>query len=190
MSVSALIEDRRGSDTGAVRPVLHGAFGVLAALRQLGSARGSDLQRGSGLTVRRLLIQLEDVGAVEPTTGRWRLGRRVLELGAGVPAWRHLRAIARRPLMDLATATGELLVIEVLPGTRPLAFEPEPGMALEDPTLVPARAYHQTDRIASQLPHLTRRSAHVQSNPTPNHHAALDNARSVTHDQAGRNHGR
>ena len=159
MSVSALTEDRRGGDAGA-RAVLHGAFGVLAALRHLGNARVSELQRRSGLprsTVRRLLIQLENVGAVESSTGRWRLGPTVFELGAGVPASRHLRAVARRPLMDLATGTGELvalvvesagelLVIEVLPGTRPLAFEPEPGMSLRDPRLAPARAYDQARR--------------------------------------------
>jgi IclR family transcriptional regulator, acetate operon repressor len=160
MSESALIEEEPGEDLGAARPVVHGAFEVLAALRQLGSSRVSELQRGSGLprtTVRRLLIQLEDVGAVESSTGRWRLGPTVLELGAGVPASRDLRAVARRPLMDLATATGELvalvvesagelLVIDVLPGTRPLAFEPEPGMVLDDPSLAPARAYHRARR--------------------------------------------
>jgi IclR family transcriptional regulator, acetate operon repressor len=98
MSVSALIEDRPGRDDSPARPVVHGAFGVLAALRQLGSARVSELERRTGLprtTVRRLLIQLENVGAVESSTGRWRLGPTVLELGAGVPASRDLRAVAR-----------------------------------------------------------------------------------------------
>jgi len=160
MSVSALVEDRRDGDLGAARPVLQGAFEVLASLRLLGSARVSELQLASGLsrtTVRRLLIHLENVGAVESSTGRWRLGPVLLELGAGEPASRHLRAVARRPLMDLAATAGELvalvlesagerLVIDVLPGTRPLAFEPEPGMVLKYPRLAPARAYHQARR--------------------------------------------
>ncbi|MCL2419992.1 MAG: helix-turn-helix domain-containing protein [Conexibacteraceae bacterium] len=146
--------DLMHEDAGSARTVVHGAFGVLAALHLLGSARVGQLERRSGLprtTVRRLLGQLEAVGAVESNSGRWRLGPTLVELGAGVPACPPLRAAARRSLMDLAHATGELvslvvesagqlLVIEVFPGTRRLAFEPEPGTMLEDPGLAVRRA--------------------------------------------------
>ncbi|MFJ9007942.1 helix-turn-helix domain-containing protein [Streptomyces canus] len=138
-----------GSENAMPRAVVQGAFGLLSSLRRLGSARVSDLQRDSGLprtTVHRLLAQLEEVGAVERSAGRWRLGPTLLELGAGVPAEPRLRMVARRPLMELATSTGALvalsvemagqgLVIEVLPGVRRLAREPDPGMALADADL-------------------------------------------------------
>jgi DNA-binding IclR family transcriptional regulator len=115
---------------------------LLLSLRVLDSARVSELQRDSGLprtTVHRLLAQLEQVGAVERSSGRWRLGPTMVELGAAVPAEPRLRSMARRPLMDLATATGALvglsvemagegMVIDVLPGKRALPLEPEPGM--------------------------------------------------------------
>ncbi|MFJ9007907.1 helix-turn-helix domain-containing protein [Streptomyces canus] len=143
------------SDTGTdgesalPRAVIQGAFGLLASLRRLGSARVSDLQRDCGLprtTVHRLLGQLGEVGAVERSAGLWRLGPTLLELGTGVPAEPRLRMMARRPLMDLATSTGALvalsvemagqgLVIEVLPGVRRLAREPDPGMSFEEGTL-------------------------------------------------------
>lgn len=141
-------------DLAGARPVVRGAFGVLAALQLLGSARVSELERRSGLprtTVRRLLRQLQEVGAVESSGALWRLGPTVVELGAAVPGSPQLRAVARRPLMHLAHATGEfvalvvdsagqLLVIEVFPGSRRLAFEPEPGTALGNAGLAVARA--------------------------------------------------
>jgi len=63
---SRLKADR--GDVSAARPVLRDAFGVLTALRR----RGSELELGSGLppaAVRRLLIELENIGAVESTGG-------------------------------------------------------------------------------------------------------------------------
>ena len=139
------------------RGVLGGAFGLLAALHGLESARVSDLQRETGLprtTVHRLLNQLEEVGAVERLRRRWRLGPTLVELGAGVPAEPRLRSVARRPMMDLANATGalvalsveiagQLLVIEVLPGTRRLALEPNPGMVLAGAKQAVVRAHEQ-----------------------------------------------
>jgi DNA-binding IclR family transcriptional regulator len=109
---------------------------------ELGPARVSDLQRDSGLprtTVHRLLSQLEQVGAAERSSGRWRLGPTIVELGAAVPAEPRLRSVARRPLMDLASATGEIvalsvemagegMVIDVLPGKRSHPHQPEPGL--------------------------------------------------------------
>jgi len=157
MTALAPTVDLIDDDDGSARPVVRGAFGVLAALHRLGTARVSELERRSGLprtTVRRLLSQLEDVGAVESNRGRWRLGPTVVELGAVVPGAPRLRAAARRPLMHLAHSTGEfvslvveragqLMVIEVFPGTRRLAFEPEPGTVLGNPTLAIVRAHER-----------------------------------------------
>ena len=164
MSVSPATAD------DAPRAVLGGAFALLTSLSRLGSARVSELQRDSGLprtTVHRLLSQLEQVGAVERLSGRWRLGPTMVELGAGVPGEPRLRSVARRPLMLLASATGatvalsvemagEGMVIEVLPGKRELPFHPEPGMSLDrarlaeaglDPTKLAAlRAHEQAHR--------------------------------------------
>lgn len=149
-------DDVKG-DAAAPRPVLGGAFGLLASLHSLGSARVSDLQRESGLprtTVHRLLGQLEEVGAVERTGGRWRLGPTLVELGAGVPAEPRLRSVARRPLLDLANTTGALValsvemsgglvVIEVLAGRNRLAVEPDPGMVVAGGKLAAVRAHEQ-----------------------------------------------
>lgn len=138
---AALAEDRADA-TIAPRAVIETAFGLLASLEGLGSARVSELQRDSGLprtTVRRMLGQLQEVGAVERSNRRWRLGPTLIRFGAGVPADPRLRDVARRPLMDLANATGALValtvemagrnvVVDVMPGTRPLAHEPTPGL--------------------------------------------------------------
>jgi IclR family transcriptional regulator, acetate operon repressor len=130
----------------ATRGVIETAFGLLGSLRALGPVRVSELQRRSGLprtTVHRLLRQLEEVGAAERSRQGWRLGPTLISFGAGVPAGPRLRAVARRPLMDLANASGarvELsvemagrgVVVDVMPGTRPLAHEPEPGFVYDD----------------------------------------------------------
>jgi IclR family transcriptional regulator, acetate operon repressor len=147
------------------RPVIGSAFALLASLHKLGSARVSELQRDCGLprtTVHRLLGQLEDVGAVERSAGRWRIGPTLQELGSGIPAEPRLPSVARRPLMDLARATGGLvalsvetagrgLVIEVLPGARRIALEPHPGMALDEGKL--AVAGLQARRLAAVRAH-------------------------------------
>jgi DNA-binding IclR family transcriptional regulator len=155
---------------GVARPVVGGAFAVLNALSALGSARVSDLQRDAGLprtTVHRLLAQLEQVGAVERSSGRWRLGPVIVSLGAAAPAEPRLRSVARRPLMDLAKATGEIvvlsvemageaMVIDVLPGRRPHRHQPEPGktprrrelveMGFDPAKLAYLRAHEQAHR--------------------------------------------
>jgi DNA-binding IclR family transcriptional regulator len=152
--------DEVGRDAGAPRAVVGGAFGLLTSLHELGSARVSELQRDSGLprtTVHRLLGQLEEVGAVERSAGRWRLGPALFGLGAGVPAEPRLRAVARRPLMDLANATGalvvlsveiggQILVMEVLAGRSRLAIEPDVGMAVEQSRTAAARAHEHAHR--------------------------------------------
>jgi IclR family transcriptional regulator, acetate operon repressor len=143
----------RGSDVAVAdglveepRAVVETAFGLLTSLQGLGAARVSELRRHTGLprtTVHRLLGQLEDVGAVERSGRRWRLGPALFRFGAGVPAQPRLRSVARRPLMDLANATGALVALsvemagkcvitDVMPGTRPLAYEPEPGLVVDN----------------------------------------------------------
>ena len=101
-------------DAATPRAVIQGAFGLLESLRDLGSARVSDLQRYCGLprtTVQRLLGQLAEVGAVERSGAWWRLA--LIELGASVPAEPRLRSAARRPLLELATATRALVALSV-----------------------------------------------------------------------------
>jgi DNA-binding IclR family transcriptional regulator len=147
---------------GAVPPraVIEGAFSLLTALREMGTARVSGLQRECGLprtTVHRLLGQLAEVGAVERSGRLWRLGPALVALGAEVPAEPRLRAVARRPLLDLANATGALVslsvemagrgvVIDVLPGRRRLPLEPDPGMTVSDGRLASAHACARAHR--------------------------------------------
>jgi IclR family transcriptional regulator, acetate operon repressor len=147
-------------DAVAPRAVIQGAFGLLESLRDLGSARVSDLQRACGLprtTVHRLLGQLAEVGAVERSGPTWRLGPALIALGASVPTEPRLRAAARRPLLELATATralvalsvqmaGQAVIVEVLPGVSRLPLEPDPGMAVSDARLAFVRAHAQAMR--------------------------------------------
>jgi hypothetical protein len=142
------------------RGVVHGAFELLAALKRVGSARVSDLQRQTDLprtTAHRLLFQLAEVGAVERSGGRWRLGPTLVELGAGVPAEPRLRSIAQRPLLDLAQATGALvalsvemaghaMVVDVVRAPHGLALEPAPGIQMNDPRMAGVRAHQQAHR--------------------------------------------
>jgi IclR family transcriptional regulator, acetate operon repressor len=141
----------------APRPVIRGAFDLLTSLHELGPARVSDLQRYCGLprtTVHRLLWQLAEVGAVERSGARWRLGLALIELGAGVPAEPRLRSVARRPLLDLAHATralvalnvemaGQGIVVDVLPGVSRLPLEPDPGIVISDRRTAVVRAQTQ-----------------------------------------------
>jgi IclR family transcriptional regulator, acetate operon repressor len=77
-----------------------------------------------------------------------------VRLGAEVPAEPRLRAVAQRPLMDLANATGALVtlsvqvgddavLVEVLPGTRRLVYEPKPGVQLLDTRYATVRAHER-----------------------------------------------
>jgi IclR family transcriptional regulator, acetate operon repressor len=147
-------------DAASPRAVIQGAFGLLESLHDLGPARVSDLQRYCGLprtTVHRLLGQLAEVGAVERSGSRWRLGLALIELGASVPAEPRLRSAARRPLLELATATralvalsvemaGKGIIIEVVPGASRLPLEPNPGTVASDTRLAFVRAHVQAIR--------------------------------------------
>jgi DNA-binding IclR family transcriptional regulator len=140
--------------------VVDGAFGLLASLSRLGSARVSELQRDCGLprtTVQRLLVQLEEVGAAERSADRWQLGPAMVRLGTEIPAQPRLRSLARRPLMDLARAAGAYvgfsvevgglgMVIEALPGATRLAVEPDPGAPMDKAQMATARAFVQARR--------------------------------------------
>ena len=165
MSVLVHPQGALARDADVPRAVVAGVFSLLAALRELGAARVSELQRETGLprtTVHRLLVQLDEVGAVERSGGRWRLGPTLVELGAGVPAEPRLRSVARRPLMDLANVSracvvlsvemaGHGLIIDVLAGARPLPLAPEPGMTLEPAKL--AELGVDTSKMACLIAH-------------------------------------
>jgi DNA-binding IclR family transcriptional regulator len=139
------------------RGVIRSAFALMTSLRAAGAARVSELQRACGLprtTVTRLLGQLAEVGAVERSGPLWRIGPTLVALGAGAPGEPRLRLAARRPLFELASATGALvalsvemagqgMVIDVLSGAMRLPLEPDPGMAFADGRLAAAQAHAQ-----------------------------------------------
>ena len=88
--------------------VIESAFELLEILRALGRARLTELTAESALprtTVYRLLGQLAAVGAVERIGAHYRLGPGLLALGQHVTPMERLRAIAQRPLIELAAAT-------------------------------------------------------------------------------------
>ena len=124
--------------------VIESAFGLLEILRALGRARLTDLTEESDLprtTVYRLLGQLSAVGAVERIGSHYRLGPGLLTLGQHVTPMERLRAIAQRPLIELAAATPahvglaattarSPMYLEVLTGRDRLPFRREPGEPL------------------------------------------------------------
>src|SRR5262249_18624546 len=87
------------------------AVAVLDALSEGGAGRGrSETARRTGInasTVSRLLATLTSARLVEhvPTTGRYRLGPRLLQLGSLVLGRLDLREIARPHLQELVRAT-------------------------------------------------------------------------------------
>lgn len=91
------------------------AVALLDALAA-GEAGTNELARRTGLsasTVSRLLATLAAGGLVEhvPATGRYRLGLRLLELGAAALAGVDLREVARPHLRALAEETGETVTL-------------------------------------------------------------------------------
>jgi DNA-binding IclR family transcriptional regulator len=94
--------------TAVGRSVLGSAFGLLELVAALEPVRLIDLTAASTLprtSVYRLLNQLVSVGAVAREGPRYVLGPALLTLGAQVSC-RDLREVARRPLVELAAATG------------------------------------------------------------------------------------
>lgn len=99
--------DRRRHNDG--RSVIGSAFEILDHVGALEPVRLLDLAEATGIpgpTVHRLLKQLIEAGAIRREGTRYRLGASLLELGARVTPESRLRAVARRPLAELAAATG------------------------------------------------------------------------------------
>jgi hypothetical protein len=130
----------KGRDEGGPG-VIESAFGLLELLRGLGRARLAELTKESGLprtTVHRLMGQLTAVGAIERIGAYYRLGPNLLSLGQHVTPLERLRAVAQRPLIELAAATpahvGLIamtatapIYLDVLLGRDRLPFRREPG---------------------------------------------------------------
>ncbi|WP_157680235.1 helix-turn-helix domain-containing protein [Mycobacterium dioxanotrophicus] len=137
------------------------AFELLDHVGALEPVRLLDLANASGIpreTVRRLLQQLIVVGAVSRDGTRYRLGASLLGLGARVSPERRLRVAARRPLAELAAATGaavqlsatiggEAVFLDVVDARIPLEFTAVPG-AQVPPGTATARAYRELARPA------------------------------------------
>jgi DNA-binding IclR family transcriptional regulator len=122
------------------RCVIGTAFELLDHVGALEPVRLLDLAEATGLpgpTVHRLLKQLIEVGAVRRDGARYCLGASLLGLGARVTPERRLRAVARRPLAELAAATGaavslsatiggDAVFLDTMDARVPLGL-PEPG---------------------------------------------------------------
>jgi hypothetical protein len=103
-----------------------------------------DLAQATGIprpTVHRLLQQLIAVGAVRRYGRGYCLGASLLGLGSRVTPERRLRVVARRPMAELAAATGAAVNLSATIGSHaiyldtvearvPLAFLAEPGAAV------------------------------------------------------------
>ncbi|OBJ72421.1 helix-turn-helix domain-containing protein [Mycobacterium colombiense] len=101
------------------RGVLESAFELLDHVAALEPVRLLDLANVSGIpreTIRRLLRQLIAVGAVSRDGNRYRLGASLLGLGSRVSPERRLRVAARRPIAELATATGAAVQLSAVIG--------------------------------------------------------------------------
>jgi hypothetical protein len=136
------------------RGVIDAAFALLEHIGDLEPVRLLDLAQASGIpraTVYRLLGQLIEVGAVRRDGVRYRLGESLLGLGARVTPERALRVAARRPLAELAAATGaavaltaaiggDAVFLAALDARDPLGFEPELGSRIL-PGTAQARAH-------------------------------------------------
>jgi len=108
-----------GSPRNDGRGVIEAAFELLDHVGALEPVRLLDLANVSRIpreTVRRLLQQLIAVGAVSRDGNRYRLGASLLGLGARVGPERRLRVVARRPIAELAAATGALVQLSVTIG--------------------------------------------------------------------------
>jgi len=130
-----------GSPHNEGRGVIESAFELLDHIGALEPVRLLDLANVSGKpreTVRRLLQQLIVVGAVSREGTRYRLGASLLGLGARVSPERRLRVAARRPMAELAVATGaavqlsamiggEAVYLDAVGARVPFGLDVEPG---------------------------------------------------------------
>ena len=152
----------RGSPRNDGRGVIESAFELLDHVGALEPVRLLDLADVSGIpreTVRRLLQQLIAVGAVSRDGNRYRLGASLLGLGARVSPERRLRVAARRPIAELAAATGagvqlsvtiggEAVYLDTVDARVPFGLTAEPGDRVP-PGTAAARAYTE---LASAAP--------------------------------------
>ena len=71
-------------------------------------------------TVARLLLTLEDEGAIErvPDTKRYRIGPRTIALASGISLSEYLRFFTRPYLLELTEATGEASALCLLDGNQ------------------------------------------------------------------------
>ena len=144
------------------RSVIGTAFELLEHVGALEPVRLIDLAELTGIprqTVYRLLKQLIEVGAIRREGTRYRLGASLLGLGSRVTPERRLRVVARRPLAELAAATGaavslsatiggEMVFLDTVDARVPLGpAMPEPGSRVP-PGTAPARAHTEIGRRA------------------------------------------
>jgi hypothetical protein len=144
------------------RSVIGTAFELLEHVGALEPVRLIDLAEVTGIprqTVYRLLKQLIEVGAIRREGTRYRLGASLLGLGSRVSPERRLRVVARRPLAELAAATGaavslsatiggETVFLDTVDARVPLGpAMPEPGSRVP-PGTAPARAHTEIGRRA------------------------------------------
>jgi DNA-binding IclR family transcriptional regulator len=141
------------------RGVIEAAFELLDHVAVLEPVRAVDLAVATAIprpTVYRLLQQLIAVGAVRRDGTRYRLGTALLGLGAQVGPVRRLRVVARRPMAELAAATGaavslsatledDAVFLETVDGRTPLRYLPEPGTRVPSGT-AQARAHAELGR--------------------------------------------
>jgi IclR helix-turn-helix domain len=145
--------DRRTQNDG--RCVIGAAFELSDRVGALEPARLVDLADSTGMPgprVHRLLKQLIEVGAVRREGVRYCLGASLLASGARVAPERRLRTVARRPLAELAAATGaavspsatigcDAVFLATMDARVPLGL-PEPGSPVP-PGTAPARVHTQ-----------------------------------------------
>ena len=144
------------------RSVIGTAFELLEHVGALEPVRLIDLAEVTGIprqTVYRLLKQLIEVGAIRREGTRYRLGASLLGLGSRVTPERRLRVVARRPLAELAAATGaavslsatiggEMVFLDTVDARVPLGpAMPEAGSRVP-PGTAPARAHTEIGRRA------------------------------------------
>lgn len=151
----------RGRSQSDGRGVIETAFDLLDLVGALEPVRLIDLVEVTGIprpTVHRLLQQLIGVGAVRRDGIRYRLGASLLGLGARVTPERGLRDAARRPMAELAAATGAAVHLSATIGNRvvfldavdariPLGIIAEPGAQVPSGS-APARAHRVLGRTA------------------------------------------
>ena len=150
-----------GTQNGG-RSVIGAAFELLDHVGALEPVRLIDLAEATGIprqTVHRLLKQLIEVGAVRRERTRYCLGASLLGLGSRVTPERRLRVVARRPLAELAAATGagvslsariggEVVFLDTVDPRVPLVITmPEPGSPVP-PGTAPDRAHIEIPRPA------------------------------------------